>query len=501
MEVKLAGYNVDADVLDEVRTHYNVEAPFTPEILSAAYARISRDPAPVGELRAKARQDIVKARESNQEIVFGFGHASVAEHAVLNFDITGLSRLVIEALEHARLCSYTEKSQRYQKLQDDYVIPAELAPWQDEFQALVQFQNEAYRKVYKILNGHFKKTLPGLDVGKRRGKAKEDARYLTSLAMEGQLGMTLSARSLEAMIRRLAGHPIKEARRLAEKLHSEGQKVVPSLLKFTEADPARCETAYVLTKLGQPFTTERTTKIDSTWKPNPELRPELSNVGMIGSTENEELVTAALLYEGCGVSTGYCFEALDARQGFTPKVFMAVFGHMDEHSAAPRAFEMVQFTFELTMSASCFAQMKRHRMATILPQQYSPHIPPRMPESFAAAGIEDLFHEVMGKSSALFCQIAKTKPAAAAYALTQAHRRRVLVQMNARDLYHFSRLRMDGHAQWEIRVLAREMVRQAQDRAPMLMALACGKDEFADRKRKVMEALNDSDPLVSIRKI
>ena len=73
--------------------------------------------------------------------------------------------------------------------------------------------------------------------------------------------------------------------------------------------------------------------------------------------------------------------------------------------------------------------------------------------------------------------------------------------MNARDMYHFSRLRMDGHAQWEIRALAREMVGQAQQEAPMVMALACGKDEFADRKRKVMEALNDSDPLVSIRKI
>ena len=55
---------------------------FTPETLSAAYARISRNPAPIPELRDKARKEVDKARRSNQAIIFGLGHSSVAEHAV-----------------------------------------------------------------------------------------------------------------------------------------------------------------------------------------------------------------------------------------------------------------------------------------------------------------------------------------------------------------------------------------------------------------------------------
>jgi len=63
----------------------------TPESISAAYARISRSPEAVGILRKIARKEVGRARKSNRLIVFKMGHFSVAEHAVLNFDITGIS--------------------------------------------------------------------------------------------------------------------------------------------------------------------------------------------------------------------------------------------------------------------------------------------------------------------------------------------------------------------------------------------------------------------------
>ena len=42
--------------------------------------------------------------------------------------------------------------------------------------------------------------------GCKASTTKEDARYVTALATEGQLGMTTNARNLERMIQRLAGH-------------------------------------------------------------------------------------------------------------------------------------------------------------------------------------------------------------------------------------------------------------------------------------------------------
>ncbi len=54
------------------------------------------------------------------------GHSSIAEHAVFNIDVIGVSRLLVEEIEKFRLCSFTEKSQRYVLLKDDFVIPAEI---------------------------------------------------------------------------------------------------------------------------------------------------------------------------------------------------------------------------------------------------------------------------------------------------------------------------------------------------------------------------------------
>ncbi len=81
--------------------------------MAAAYARISRNPRPVNELRRIARSEVEKARASNRNIVFEMGHSSIAEHAVFNLDILGVSRLLVEEIEKFRLASYTEKSQRY----------------------------------------------------------------------------------------------------------------------------------------------------------------------------------------------------------------------------------------------------------------------------------------------------------------------------------------------------------------------------------------------------
>ena len=73
----------------------------------------------------------------------------------------------------------------------------------------------------------------------------------------------------------------------------------------------------------------------------------------------------------------------------------------------------------------------------------------------------------------------------AAYALTNAHRRRVLLTTNLRELYHFVRLREDTHAQWDIRGIASEMRRETEAVMPLGALLLCGKDSFPSRFEKI----------------
>ena len=62
MRVLLAGYNVDSAVLDELKAASPPREDVTPETLSASYARISRDPRPVDELRAARARGAGRAR-------------------------------------------------------------------------------------------------------------------------------------------------------------------------------------------------------------------------------------------------------------------------------------------------------------------------------------------------------------------------------------------------------------------------------------------------------
>ena len=243
MKVLLAGYNVDREVLDELKRTAPPRLDATPETLSAAYARISRDARPVDELRRAARDEVEKARRSNAAIIFGMGHHSVAEHAVFNFDVIGVSRLAVEEIERFRLGSYTEKSQRYISLGDDFVIPEELGPAgadRDLFLETVQAQNALYRSLLERLGPYVSARYPAVAADPRKrslldGWAKEDARYAVSLATESQLGLTMNARSLELLVRRFGVKPLAEFRDLRRRLFAAASEVAPSLLRFTEA--------------------------------------------------------------------------------------------------------------------------------------------------------------------------------------------------------------------------------------------------------------------------
>jgi thymidylate synthase ThyX len=198
---------------------------------------------------------------------------------------------------------------------------------------------------------------------------------------------------------------------------------------------------------------------------------------------------AALLHAHTGTDLETCermWRHLEPEQG--DRLYRAVLGPLQEWDAPPRAFELARFRFELVVSASCFAQLKRHRMATILPQAYDIHLGHTMPSSILEAGLQYLFDEAMDASRRMSDELEdRGMWGAMPYALTQAHRRRVVVEMNARELYHFSRLRQDGYAQWDIRAIANKMVATAKRACPLTMALACGKDSFAARKAAFFE--------------
>jgi len=460
MKVILAGYNIDKSLIEQL-SNQNIA---TPETISAAYARISRSKKSVTELRKQALKEIEKTRKSNQTIIFEMGHGSIAEHAVFNFDIIGVSRYLVETIERSRLASFTEKSQRYVTLDGDFVIPAEIrnTTLETEYAQIISAQNELYFSIYE----KGKKYLESSDFrGSKRdleGKAKEDARYVLALATKTQLGMTINARSLEKLLRRLDKIDLNEARNLKSSLEKAVKTIAPSLIRYTKSDDFEKNSALHIPDLPKMSFSEKIELLEH-------------------SPNSEENIISAVIFEKFGydaVQIRNWAKKLSASE--KKKIFADIFQNMKSFHSVPRAFETASFTFQIPMSASCFAQLKRHRMSTILNSDYQPEAGFVIPPLLKQLGFPNEMRDIIRRSNEFYQKLETHRAGLGNYILTNAHKLFVIFKANLRELYHFSRLRSDKHAQWEIREISQKIDELVKNVVPNAAAMLMGKDEFGN---------------------
>jgi flavin-dependent thymidylate synthase len=500
MRIILAGYNLDSSVIEGLRAGGPRPELLTPETVAVAYARISRDPSPVTELREKAVADVEAARRSARSIGFAMNHQSVAEHATFNFDILEVSRLCVETLEWHRLCSYTEKSQRYQELMGDYVVPLEFEGAERAlFGEAMQKQKDLYGRALKVLLEYFRDRHPEMLADKRQarvveGYAREDARYALGLATMAQLGFTANARNLEYIIRRLRAHPLQEMRELGEEFYRLAGAVAPSLILLT--DPGEYEREFGRPLVEDHFTlthpharsvtTELFKELGEGLAPESAQFPTRGGCKLLETSPDPDRSTLqAILHAHSGHPAETCRSMADRlleEPEAARRLIREFLRYSNPWEAATREFETADFLFEVVLSAACYGQMKRHRMSTQLLQDYDPALGYTYPPSVIEAGLHDDFEAVYDSTSEAFNQLAEHHPQAAQYVLTNGHRRRMLLKANARELYHISRLREDAHAQWDIRLLSADLLALARERAPLTLMLAWGKDVFVAKK-------------------
>jgi flavin-dependent thymidylate synthase len=481
MKVTLAGYNIDSVVIEELKKNSPPREDVTPETLSASYARISRDPRPANELRAVARAEVERARRSNQNIIFKMGHHSVAEHAVFNFDLVGVSRYALEEIEKFRLCSYTEKSQRYIKLKDDFVVPDEVeeAGQKKVFVDTIKAQNALYHKLHDRLKPHIFDQYKELAAHSKNhamlnGWAKEDARYIVSLATEAQLGITLNARNLELLIRRFASKKLAELKELNQKIYELAKDVAPSIILFTESNDYDAKTYQELEKKAKGLS-------------GLEGKNNDKSVRLVYYTpDGDTRLVATLLHTSSSLPYQACVrKAREFNDKEKESFLKTTFQHMEFFDFVLREFEYLDLQFDLILSATCFAQLKRHRMATMTTQSYDPDLGVTIPPSVEAINSQKEFLEMIQATNGVYDLLKQKMKVGAEYVLTNAHRKRVLFKVNVRELYHISRLREDMTAQWEIRQIVGEMVQQAKKVMPLACSLIGGKDAYPEiYKRK-----------------
>lgn len=142
--------------------------------------------------------------------------------------------------------------------------------------------------------------------------------------------------------------------------------------------------------------------------------------------------------------------------------------------------EHISFTFAIEgISRVLTHQLVRHRIASYSQQSqryvkehdFEYIVPPSIAENpDAKSRFERLMDEIRHTYDELITLGVHQEDAR--YVLANATETKIVVTMNARSLLHFFALRCCNRAQWEIRGLAREMLQQVREVAPVLFKFA-----------------------------
>lgn len=433
----------------------------TEEQIAVTFAMTSRSPEPFDEIAQRVSEE--SAASFNERWVVGYGHASVAEHAIVHLAAENISRLACDTLEDNRLASFTEKSSRYQVIDPgSFHVPSEL----DDLAELRGRYIEACRSLFatyeRLLDGtldYLRGTLPQRDNERDsayslrlRRLATDACRAILPAATLTNVGVTANARTLEHAITKLMSSTLAEERQIGLELREQARSITPTLVKYADHNE---------------YVAERRSIADDGRDHAHETVGASVELLEYDRDAVQKLATALLYRDG-----GSYGEA-NARAGAMSEserlgLIHSAVRDIGPHDPAPREFELVGYTFEFTFDYGALREFRRHRMQTYLGQALTVSNGCDMPELIREAGFERIFSDAIQGAESVFHALCEHSPAVAQYLVTHAHRQRILSRLSLRECYHLFKLRASRQAHESIRMPIIEAMRLAVEVQPEL---------------------------------
>lgn len=436
----------------------------SPETIAVAFAKTSRSPLSFNEIAEELSDE--KSADFHEKWVVGYGHSSVAEHAVLHIAVENISRLAVECLESNRLASYTEKSSRYQVWASDHFhIPEEFSGshLEKEYIDHCQMLFEHYQSSMDKVIDHLGETVPKEEEESERAyqqrlrsTAADVCRYYLPSSALANVGITINARALEHAIVKMLSHPLMEVRKIGAEIKAVSQEIVPTLVKYADEN-------------------EYLTYFEENYPPEFRI---LKNSLFEGKTdwftcvdcdsEGENRILAALLYRFSQISFNKSLSLIEnSSQSEKEKMESDLIGRLGDHDIPLRELEYAGITFDILMDQGAYFEFKRHRMMTQTPRKFTAHEGFAEPKLLDDAGLGNGFQQDMKTIRNFYSKIENEFPNAASYILPNAFNRRVLVKMNLRSALHLIKLRSAPNAHFAIRRVALRIQKEIGERFPL----------------------------------
>ncbi|MGE0881850.1 MAG: FAD-dependent thymidylate synthase [Acidimicrobiia bacterium] len=458
-----------------------------PEVVKGAlFARYSRSPKSlrrlfldefVGELdisgdsNLDATVGMRRAEQLYDRVFFEYGDDSVAQLGGVHLACEQASNLLTKVLEWGRLMSYLEQSTRYiaynvrlggryRYYRDLDVLTSSLGT---RYVGDLDRLFDTYSDLSDLMTDHFRglhpKSSGDSDLVYRqaiRAKAFDAVRGVLPAAAVSNVGIYGSGQAFEQLLLRMRAHPLPEAGAYAEMMLTELRKVIPSFLRRVDLpDRGGATSAYLAD------TRDRTEDLVYRLFANerPEPVPDVMLVDF--DPEAEDKLLAAICYSHSVLPESQLLDRV-RRLGADERVALlrAYVGDRTNRRHRPgRAFERIDYRFDVLSDYGAFRDLQRHRMLTVEWQPLSPDHGYVQPEAIDDAGCGQLFEGAMQRSAALYDTLARQFPDQAPYAVCMAYRVRYVMQMNAREAMHLIELRSGQQGHPAYRRVAQEMHR------------------------------------------
>ncbi|MBI1978922.1 MAG: FAD-dependent thymidylate synthase [Candidatus Aenigmarchaeota archaeon] len=493
----------------------------TPEQIGALLSRYSRTIFTGKKLFLKEflpNKD--RGREFFEAWLVDYGDDSIQEMSGgLPVSCEFVSNLAVKEIEESRIGSYIEKSTRYvffdktlpngefmfykdpdilnSRYADEYLnlMRSLLASYTTHMEMMLKyisdlnpFESQTFRigdaivkvseltpeieEKYGITETDLKKAYDN----SVKANALDLIRDYLPMATLTHVGINMNARSYENLVLKLLSSPLAESKWIGQNIYAELNKLVPSLIKRV---PDKHGMAYQEFFKGR---TEDTFNLVNQVLAGVETNDSTEQFRLVGYTgkgaENPDdttqvILTASILYKfGHGHSMSQLIEkAILMPREERKKIIAAYVGNRVNRRHKPgRAFESVEYLFDLNARVGIFRDIQRHRVCTQERQNFTVNLGYNTRKEFKEIGISDDYENKMRQVIDLFNKLHPILPFQAQYVVTFGFNTRWYYRLNARQLFHLCELRTTPGGHPDYRKLVQDMFYAVQKVHPTVAA-------------------------------
>ena len=380
--------------------------------------------------------------------IIGMGHKSIMEHDYFVFALGDVSPIIEQTIISYRLTSFTIKSGREVDFRNvGYYIPT----FKDKNNNLLAEQDKLVKKYKKHMDYLFNEYGRLVDAGVK----EEDARFVLPYSFHTNIIMGLDARELERMVNDLLYGKLSkydELKELGLHLYHIIEEYIPYLIPHINEEKNDKTDWYDKYRVGKAVKT-------------------YDKVKLVYATPkvDDTILESAIMYHE-QVTRNKAKTILKNLVDENPNVKEEMMEDI-KNSLEQRELEQVNFQFEIPISLIVLKHLTRHRMHSMLIPTFTPmwnlknyQTPPSVKKVD-----EEHYREVHKINEKMYQYFKKhnVRDEDLIYFYLCGHFVNVVTTMNGRTLEWISRMRCCTKAQWEIRNIAREMVKQVQIIAPL----------------------------------